>query len=158
MIFAKKTIPYVHMLPSYSEAQAKKEFYVRLRREKAEGVVFKRRGAVYKQGRSTYLLKHKFTKTVDCVIIARNVDDKDNFVLAMYDEFGCLQEVGKVSALTGDGPKLKIGDVAEVTILYATNSNKLYQPVSPKLRLDKTEKECTLDQLEEMKPSKKVFT
>ena len=124
----------------------------------AEGVIFRKLSAVYRSGKSSALLKYKFTRDADCVIMSRPKEaeaDKQNFYLGMYRD-GSLVEVGKCSALTGDGPKAKIGDVVKVSCLYATDSGKLYQPVTPRLRTDKKPEECTIDQLETLTTNKKV--
>lgn len=114
-----------------------------------EGIVLSKLTATYGKGRTKALRKFKFVSEVDCVISARGLEGKNNFELSLYDEG--LVPVGKVSALTGDGPKAKVGDVVTVQCLYVTASNKLYQPVKPKLRFDKTATQCTFDQLDFLK-------
>jgi bifunctional non-homologous end joining protein LigD len=123
---------------------------------KAEGVVFKRLDAEYIGKKTNSQLKYKFIKQVDCVILDRNINSKDNFLLGMFNGIDFI-EVGKCSALTGDGPQATVGSVIQVDILYVTKGNRLYQPVKPKLRFDKEPVECTIDQIDEFKTSKDVL-
>ena len=124
----------------------KKESFERLRGQNYEGVIFKDLLAPYKQGRAKTSLKWKFVKQVDCHVTGEHVDGKSNFVLTVYRN-GEAQEVGKVSALTGDGPKVKIGDVVTVDCLYSTPSGKIVQPTKPRIRTDKQPEECTYSQI-----------
>jgi len=116
----------------------------------AEGVVFSHVESRYHFGlRSKRSLKYKFVKTIDCVVIGKSINDKDNLVLGLYDSNNDLVEVGKVSSLTGDGKKysFNINDVVTVKYLYGTKSYRLYQPVSPMLRTDKEPYECLMNQM-----------
>jgi len=116
----------------------------------AEGVVFCNVESTYKSGRrSSQCLKYKFVKTIDCVVIGKSVNDKDNLVLGLYDDNGRIIDVGKISAITGSGKnyEFKIGDVVTVKYLYATKSHRLYQPVFPTLKEDKEARECLLSQM-----------
>ena len=116
----------------------------------AEGVVFSNVESRYHFGiRSKRSLKYKFIKTIDCVVIDKSINDKDNLVLGLYSSDNQLVEVGKVSALTGDGARydFNINDVVTVKYLYGTKSYRLYQPVSPKLRTDKEPYECLMNQM-----------
>jgi ATP-dependent DNA ligase len=121
-----------------------------------EGVVFKLLSAEYLNKRTSAFLKYKFIKQVDCVILDAGFNEKDNFVLGMFNGVEYV-DVGKVSSLTGDGPKAQIGNVVQVDILYVTDGNRLYQPVKPKIRTDKKPEECSVDQLLEYKTNKVVI-
>lgn len=145
--------PGVVVVPQITGAEAKREFFELCEKKKVEGVVFARIDAPYKPGRNLNTVKHKFMKDIDCVVIDRNINGKDNLLLGVYRN-NSLIEVGKVSALTGDGPKAQIGDVVSVRVLYATNGDKLYLPVKPKIRYDKSPHECTYDQLGPLKTNK----
>jgi ATP-dependent DNA ligase len=127
----------------------------------AEGVMLNNIHAPYEPGvRSRQLLKAKFVKQIDCVILDRGRDGKQNFVLALYRDghIGRDTEVGEVSALTGDGPSCNVGDVVTVTFLYTLiGSDRLVQPVTPKLRSDKAPEECTWDQLEGTYTTKEII-
>lgn len=143
------------LVPHYFNSQEKRQFFRSALTNNFEGVIFKRLDAPYVEGRSNYFQKVKFTKDVDCIITDSNVGSRDNFVLSVYDE-DKLVEIGKVSALTGDGPTLQVGDVVRVTALYATPKLKLYQPVSPIRRTDKMAHECTIDQVIDIVTNKEL--
>lgn len=116
----------------------------------AEGVVLCNILSSYKAGRrSSQSFKYKFIKTIDCIVIDKSINDKENLVLGLYDNNGTLLDVGKVSAITGSGKNydFKIGDVVTVKYLYATKSYRLYQPVYPVIRKDKEAKECLISQM-----------
>lgn len=144
----------VHVVPLFIDN--KKEILESLMEKKSEGVIFKQLEAPY-VGKKTYsFLKYKFVNDVDCVVLGRDLDDKQNLSLGMWDG-NKLTEVGRVSSLTGDGPRARVGDVVKVTILYSTKDNRLYQPVKPIIRTDKSPLQCTTSQLKETRTHKEVF-
>jgi ATP-dependent DNA ligase len=137
-------------------AEAKKELFDRCRNNMVEGVVFALADAKYHHGKRTdTVYKYKFIKEVDCFVINKGLDGKDNLEIAMYDD-GSVVSVGRVSALTGDGPKVKVGDVVTVKVLYSTEAGRLFHPVKPRLRTDKRPIECTFDQVEAIKTNKEI--
>lgn len=142
------------VLPLYTENKETK--LEELLEATAEGVVFKRLDAEYIGKKTNSQLKYKFTKQVDCVILDRGIENKDNFVLGMYNGNEFI-DVGKCSSLTGDGPEADVGSVVQVNILYVTKGNRLYQPVKPMIRFDKDPKECLIDQLDEYRTTKEVL-
>lgn len=139
--------PLIDVLPSYTNQIDKAKLILDIKARCAEGVIFRDRQAPYMEKRTDRLLKYKFRYTADCVVTAKGRDGKDNLVLGMFDENGRCVDVGTVSALTGDGPRVGVGQVVEVTYLYASADRKLTQPVTPMLRVDKAPDECTIDQL-----------
>lgn len=122
----------------------------------SEGVIFKLLEAPYQNKTSSNFLKYKFVNQVDCVILERGFNDKDNFVLGLWTGSGFV-DVGKCSSLTGDGPSANVGDVVTVDVLYATDSDRLYQAVKPRLRNDKDPQECLVGQLEECKTNREIL-
>jgi bifunctional non-homologous end joining protein LigD len=135
--------------------KAKRALYERLRKAKAEGIVFKRHDAPYQPGRPSSggaQVKHKFVKTAD-VVILENAGNA--YRMGVY-QGKKLRDIGKVfsgttnetraelDALLADGEK----PVAEVRYLYATDDDQLYQPVFVRLRDDKKPRACVLSQLE----------
>lgn len=152
MISSKFNGP-IELVPLITEN--KEEKFHEFKDGRNEGVVFKLLSAPYINKETSNFLKFKFISQVDCVILDKGIDNKDNFLLGLFDGVG-FQEVGKCSALTGDGPNVKIGDVVQVDILYVTKGDRLYQPVKPKLRFDKTPQECLVDQLELYRANKEV--
>lgn len=143
----------VKLLPLIVEG--KEEALERFKELGSEGVVFKLLSAEYLNKRTSAFLKYKFIKQVDCVILDAGINEKDNFVLGMFNGAEYV-DVGKVSSLTGDGPNAQIGSVVQVDILYVTEGNRLYQPVKPRIRFDKKPEECSIEQLESFKTNKLV--
>ena len=133
----------------------KREIFDDLLYFKAEGVVFKKLSAPYKSGRNSNFIKYKFLNEVDCYVTEIGSESKANIVLSMWNGNEFI-EVGKCSALTADGPSVKVGDVVTVTCLYVTDSNRLYHTVMPRIRTDKEPQECLIDQLELCRTNKEV--
>lgn len=139
----------------------KEDFIEQLRESRAEGLVAVRMDGIYRYGvRSNNIGKYKFVKDVDCIITEMGRDGSDNLVLSLYDDTNSLREIGRVSALTGDGKhhEFSLGEVVQVEFLYVTQDLRLYQPVKPKLRLDKAPAECTMEQILPFVTSKDIVT
>lgn len=136
----------IRVVPWAIDVEGKADLVARVRQEGLEGLIAKRLGSYYHAGRSSLWQKLKDTKTVDCVVTRLGVDGKKNLAVALWRD-GQLVEVGEVSALTGDGPSVQVGDVVEVTFLYLAVNDRLYQPVTPKIRTDKKADECSWEQL-----------
>lgn len=111
-----------------------------------EGIVARRLDAPYREGRSKDVLKWKRVLTIDAVV-REGTPGKQNFNLVLFDEEGKEVSVGAVSALTGDGPRLTVGQVVEVEYFGASKSWKLISAVTPRLRTDKDPSECLTSQL-----------
>jgi bifunctional non-homologous end joining protein LigD len=147
---------HIKLVKHYFAYEEKKKFFDRCQSSGVEGVVFNSLVAPYGNGSTNGALKLKFLADVDCIVIDANVDDRENLVLAVYrneELFPC----GKVSALTGDGSRIKVGDVVQVSCLYSTEKGRLFQPRTPRIRTDKSPSECTFDQIESIKLNKKVL-
>lgn len=118
-----------------------------------EGLLAKRIDSPYKPRkrdteRSPHWTKLKHTKDADFVVTRLGVDGKQNMALGLFTPgLDRPMEVGECSALTGDGPRVKVGDVVTVTYLYVGANGRLVQPVTPRLRTDKRPEECGIDQL-----------
>jgi ATP-dependent DNA ligase len=146
----------MHLITHYFGLDDKIDFYQLAHESAVEGVVFKHIDLPYTPGRNKHFLKEKFIKDVDVIVTDQGVNGRNNFSLSVYDG-DVLREVGKVSALTGDGPSITVGDVVTVQILYVTDGGHLYQPVTPRKRTDKLPKECTMMQLFPYQTSKVVL-
>lgn len=120
----------------------------------AEGIVFKKLSAPYAAGRPSSggdQLKHKLIKSAD-VVVTENAGNA--YRMAVYDG-ATLTSVGKVFAGTTNDSRadldraLNDGEtpVCEVRYLYATKDDQLYQPVFVRVRSDKDEADCKMDQL-----------
>ena len=114
-----------------------------------EGLMFKHAYGLYLPGkRSARMLKLKFTKSIDCVVMETGVDGKENARLGVW-ELGQstgprLVEIGKCSLVGKE--KVEPGDIIEVRYLYA-NNGRLVQPRLIRQRMDKRTYACTIDQL-----------
>jgi bifunctional non-homologous end joining protein LigD len=144
----------VKLVPSAWTKAEKKALFERLRKAKAEGIVFKRGDAAYKPGRPASggaQLKYKFVKTAD-VFLTANAGNA--YQMAVYAGKK-VREIGKVFAGTTNEVRKELDrrisegerPVAEVQYLYATDDDNLFQPVFLQLRDDKEPEECTLEQL-----------
>lgn len=145
--------PYIQFVELWTTTDDKLKKYHEALNSGVEGVILKKLSAPYVEGKNTNYLKCKFVKDVDCVVGTQDKDGKQNFELFVYK--GDIEfPVGKVSRLTGDGPRVKVGDVVTVECLYVSDSYNLVQPVSPRLRTDKIPTECSFEQLADLKTRK----
>ena len=144
--------PGIRLMPQAVGTAEKKAMVRRVRRNRGEGVMYKRVGSPYQSGRSLDWRKDKFVKDLDVVIMARG-EVKENFTVGLWNG-DRLEPVGEVASFTGDGPRLKVGDVCTITVLYVSESGRLVNPVKPRFRDDKSAQECTFDQLDGLVPSK----
>ena len=163
----------VRLMPAARTADEKRSMLQWIIDGRGEGIVAKQAVSPYTPGkRSTAWRKVKRHHEIDCVVTWLGMDPslqgdeddyghhvatgKQNFGVGVYrdDE---LVEIGEVSRLVGDGPKVKPGDVVAVRCLYATDDNRLYQPTLPRLRTDKLREECTFDQLADAATNKKLI-
>lgn len=129
---------------------------------RGEGWVAKRLASTYQPGvRSLDWRKIKRVRDIDCVVEWIGDGPKQNMGLTLYRD-GVLVDggygrdgrrggVGECGRLTGDGQRVKEGDVVTVQILNVTDSDRLFQPTRPRIRTDKAPEECTWDQLEPLK-------
>lgn len=155
LVLKRASIPHTRLVPTFFTTEDKKDFFLKAKNSKVEGIIF-RENSPYIQGRSSNLLKYKFVKTIDCFVIDVKEDEKDNLILGVYNGSD-IHRCGKVSALTGDGPSIKQGDVVEVQCLYASPSHKLVQATKPKKRTDKDPIECTIEQIKEIQTNKSLL-
>lgn len=121
----------------------------------AEGVILTDPLASYGSPQSK--IKIKFVKQIDCVVMAINLDYKENIEIGLYDDAGNLRSVGRVSALTGDGQNVQPQQVVQVNFLYATKSLRLFQPTKPRIRFDVDPSTCKLSELTQYITSKGII-
>lgn len=138
--------PNVGLLPSHRDKAAKLHLALTMQHDHHEGVIFRRLDAPYVQKRSSNLLKVKFRHDVDCIVTDLGRDGKANLALSLYDGSNLI-EVAECTALAGDKGRIAIGDVVQVTYLYASADRRLVQPTMPRIRRDKAPIECTMSQL-----------
>lgn len=149
----------IQVLPLATTTTQKRALYERLVQQGAEGIVFKQRGAPYRGGRPASggsQRKHKLLKRCD-VVITENAGNAYTMVVVQPGPGGSVTRhpVGKVFAGTTNSSRQQLDalladgeePVCEVEYLYATDDDKLFQPVFIRLRTDKSGAACTRDQL-----------
>lgn len=140
--------PHLHLISTARTLDEKRALLETCVANGAEGVMLKATSGKYRPGkRSTHMLKAKFTKTADCVILQVRREGKLSSAVGLFDN-GTLVDVGSIKMTDRDLDRTKPGDVVEVRYLYATKDQRLYQPVFLKFRNDKHPTECTIDQLQ----------
>ena len=134
----------------------KQNMFNRLKRERAEGVVFKNIHARYSAGRPPSggnQFKCKFYDTASCIVTSVH-DVKSSIGLKVYDDSNPVSLVGVPvgnATLYPNSPKVKVGDIVEVKYLYYNEGGSLYQPVLLAVRDDVDHNECTLVKLKRKK-------
>lgn len=136
----------VQLLPMATTTEAKAELVRAAIASGAEGVVAKALDSAYQPGkRHPAWRKFKFTHEVDCVVTEVGRDGKASLVVSVYDG-NQLVEIGECTALAGDGPAVRVGDVVVISYLL-WSGKRLVQPTLPKIRHDKAAADCTVSQL-----------
>lgn len=145
---------HLQLVPSMHEKEGKIDLITRCVVEGAEGVIYKDRRAPYTPGRSPTILKQKFTKTADLIVLELGHEGKNNAVLGCYKN-GELVEVGRCSLI--GKPKVAPGDVVEVKYLYLGKHDRLVQPTLKHMRDDKEPMDCVFGQLQRVNKEPILF-
>ncbi len=119
------------------------------RKNDAEGVMFKDKRGKYLSGCRSYdTLKHKFTETVDCVILEVGREGKESCSVGAFHN-GVLTDIGSVKMTASQGlGEAKPGQVIEVRYLYVMKKSlRLVQPCFMQFRPDRDPASCNTDQL-----------
>ena len=125
----------ISVVETARDIKEKTGLFNRLKREQAEGIVFKDRRSMYKPGRPNSggpQLKFKFYSTASVEVIG--INDKRSVQIAVLDN-NVLVDVGNVTI----PPNKKIpkkGDIVEVRYLNYQLGGSLYQPVYLNVRDD----------------------
>ena len=117
------------------------------KRQKAEGIVFKRLDSPYTPGRPNSggsQLKHKFVATLSAVVAKVNVQRSVQLRLLNHEGW---QMVGNVSIPVNHSIP-GVGAIVEVRYLYAFPDGSLFQPVYLGERSDVGVEECVVSQLQ----------
>jgi len=128
-------------------AEEKRKLYNRLKKENAEGIVFKKINAPYKAGRPNSggdQLKNKFCATASCIV--KEVNKTKRSVSLQVFEGKKLIDVGNVTVYPNQEIP-KAGTVVEVKYLYYFKEGSLFQPVLLGERDDIDAKDCVIKQL-----------
>lgn len=137
---------YFKLVPIATGKQAKHKLYNKLKKDRAEGVVFKKLDSPYKAGRpasggTQVKFKFKGSATVRC----KEINDKNSFIMEMQEN-GNWIEVGNCTFF----PTKTVPEVSkfyEVEYLYAYPGGSLFQPTLKEARTDSDESDCNLSQL-----------
>ena len=117
-----------------------------LKKEAAEGVVFKKHTAIYEPGRPNSggnQRKFKFYETAS--VIVSKLNDKRSVGVSVVEN-GKEVFIGNVTiSVNKEIPKER--DIIEVRYLYAYKGGSLYQPTFLMIRTDLDEKDCVITQL-----------
>lgn len=127
----------------------KQKLLARLEAENHEGLVFKLLGGHYTPGRDPNSLKHKFTESSTCCVLAQN--QKRSVQIGLLDNAGRMVPVGNVT-IPGDAPLPAPGALVEVQYLYFNPGGAFEQPVYLGVRNDILAHEATLAQVTRYKP------
>lgn len=135
------------IVPTAVGKASKKAMYALLKKENAEGVVFKHLDSLYKPGKPASggnHLKFKFVAEATVRVRALNAT-KDSFQMEMLDK-GDWKYVGDCTYYTTKWIP-RPGDIVEVRYLYAYPGGALFQPFLKELRDDVDEGDCLISQL-----------
>lgn len=138
----------IKIVPVFKTAAEKKRAFGQLKKQSAEGVVFKLDNAPYMPGRPAsggVQLKYKFYETASCIVAAMN--GKRSVALELFDAQCNPVPVGNVTVPVNQPIPAKRA-IVEVRYLYAfPNGGSLFQPVLLGIRDDIEPSECVLSQL-----------
>ena len=137
----------IRKVPTAVTTQGKQDLLADLKHRNAEGIVFKRRFAVFTAGRPASggdQLKAKFYAA--CSAIVARVNAQRSVGLCLLSERGTATDVGNVS-IPPNREIPKVGAVVEIRYLNANPGGSLYQPVYLGPRDDVGWKECSIKQL-----------
>ncbi len=140
----------IELLPIATTKASKQRLSLAVLTGGGEGLIARQLVGPYDPGQRSYVMqKLKFYKDIDCIATDFGRNGKRNIGLGVY-KGKQLIDVGEVTAMAGDGPRVQLGDVVCIKFLYAADPNRprLYQPTLPKIRTDKKPKQCTIDQLD----------
>ena len=129
-------------------AEDKRKLFERVKAEKGEGVVVKRRGTPYTPGKpasgGTHL-KFPFLKFATAIVTSLH-PTKSSIGISMLDSDGNLVSVGNCT-IPANKSTPEIGALVEIRYLYAHKGGSLFQPVYQHEREDVSREECTLSTL-----------
>lgn len=137
---------HIKVVSYWIDPRDKASWLLTLKREKAEGVVFKLKTSPYTPGRPNSggsQLKHKFVATLSAVVAKVNAQRSVGLSLLNHEGW---QPIGNVTIPPNHKVPM-VGAVVEVRYLYAVPDGSLYQPVYLGERSDVDATECVVSQL-----------
>jgi len=138
----------IKISPLVVTKDAKRILYNELKKNKAEGVVFKKLDALYKPGRPASggtQLKFKFRETCSCIVSGESTG-KNSISLLALDEKGKEVNIGNATVYPNQVMPAA-GEIVEIKYLYYYPGGSLYQPVFLGPRNDVDREECLISKL-----------
>lgn len=138
--------PFVMVQTAFTTDE-KKKLFKRLKKDNAEGIVFKLKSSPYTAGRPNSggnQIKFKFVATASFIVL--NVNKKRSVAVGLYDDDDNLINVGNVTIPPNKEVPEK-DQIIEVRYLYAYKGGSIYQPVYLMVRDDIDRDACKLSQL-----------
>lgn len=146
---------HLRSVPYAETTEEKRALWSKVKAARGEGVVFKRRDSLVKEGRPNSggdWLKFKFIERASCIVSGINTGKRSisiklfSVALDFAGSKDPYEEVGNVTIPPNYGMP-DVGDVIDVDYLYAFLLGSLYQPVYRGKRTDIDVDACTLLQL-----------
>ena len=131
---------YLDVVRTADSTEEKRELFEDIKAERGEGIVFKRKDALYVPGRPNSagnMLKFKFVASATCAVIGINGSKRSVQVGVGEGVLGPMVPVGNVT-IPPNHPIPSVGDMVEVEYLYRHKGGSLFQPVYKGVRTDKT--------------------
>jgi ATP-dependent DNA ligase len=131
----------------YIVKEAKQKIFDKLKKDRREGVVFKKLNSIFRAGRPNEggdFLKFKFWSSCS-VIVIKGRDGKSSVGVALWTPTG-LEPIGNVT-IAPSARMPQVGEVIEVKYLYIIPGGSLYQPSYLGIRDDVDPEECLEKQL-----------
>ena len=136
------------IVPTAWTSSEKQALYDKLKKDNAEGIVFKNINSMYTPGRPNSggdQLKFKFTQSAS-VIAGSVTKGKRSVEMWVYDAIGVRVSVGNVTVYPNQEIP-KRGAILEVKYLYLYPGGSLFQPVLLQERDDLHEDDCKYEKL-----------
>jgi predicted DNA-binding WGR domain protein len=137
---------HIKVVSYWIDPRDKASWLLTLKREKAEGVVFKLKTSPYTPGRPNSggpQLKHKFVATLSAVVAKVNAQRSVGLRLLNHEGW---QAIGNVT-IPANHKVPPVGAVVEIRYLYAYRDGSLFQPVYLGERSDVRQEECVVSQM-----------
>lgn len=136
------------VVPMFNSPESKNSHYEYLKKNKKEGVVFKKIDSSYVSGRPSSggnQLKFKFWESATVEVISQH-STKRSVGVCVYDDFGKKLPIGNITIPQNQNIP-DIGTFVEVVYLYANIGGSLYQPKYKGIRDDQDKSDCLISKI-----------